>query len=182
MSLDIQSNRVARKWSRKELTGRVFWYLVQPFFRFSPRLCSGWRCFLLRCFGAKIGYHVYIDPSVEIAIPWHLEIGNWSAVGRGVVLYSFGKITIGNSTTISQFAHLCAGSHDYRDETLPLLKLPITIEDQVWVCADAFIGPNVIVREGAIVAARAVAVKNVDAWAIVAGNPAHFIKKREMKS
>ena len=62
--------------------------------------------------------------------------------------------------------------------TMPLLKPPIEIRDQAWICADAFVGPGVIVGEGAVVGARAVAVKNVEAWTVVAGNPARMIKKR----
>jgi putative colanic acid biosynthesis acetyltransferase WcaF len=63
---------------------------------------------------------------------------------------------------------------------MSLLKPPIEIRDQVWVCADAFVGPGVVVGEGAVVAARAVVVRDVAPWAVVAGNPARFIKKREL--
>jgi len=181
MELNIAGNRAERKWTRKELAGRVLWGLAEPFFRFSPRLCRGWRCGLLRCFGARIGQHVHIEPSVKIAIPWNLEIGDWSAIGQGAMLYSFGRITIGKAATISQYAHLCAGTHDYRDPALPLLKPPIVVGDQAWICAEAFIGPKVTVGAGAIVAARAVAVKDVAPWSIVAGNPARFLKERTLQ-
>jgi putative colanic acid biosynthesis acetyltransferase WcaF len=50
------------------------------------------------------------------------------------------------------------------------------------VCADAFVGPGVTVGEGAVVAARAVAVKDIDDWMIVAGNPAQSIKRRELRA
>ena len=60
----------------------------------------------------------------------------------------------------------------------PLLKPPIHIVDQVWVCTDAFVGPGITVGEGAIVGARAVALKDVAAWSIVVGNPARPVKKR----
>lgn len=180
-SLDIAANRTAPKWTRKELAGRALWGLMQPLFRWSPRTCRGWRRFLLRLYGAKIGKQVHIEPTVIIAVPWKLEIGDWSAVGQGAILYSLGKITIGHSATVSQFAHLCAGSHDHRDPALPLLKLPIVIGDQAWICADAFIGPNVNVGEGAIVGARAVAIKDVPPWKIVVGNPAQIIKDRKLR-
>jgi putative colanic acid biosynthesis acetyltransferase WcaF len=65
---------------------------------------------------------------------------------------------------------------------MPLEKPPITVHDQAWVCADAFVGPGVTVGEGAVVAARAVAVKDVDDWMIVAGNPAQSIKRRELRA
>ena len=61
---------------------------------------------------------------------------------------------------------------------LPLLTPPIRVDDQAWICADAFVGPGVTIGEGAIVGARGVAVKDVGPWDIVAGNPARFVKKR----
>ena len=73
------------------------------------------------------------------------------------------------------------GTHDYQDPSLPLLRLPIEIGAEAWVCADAFVGPGLTVGEGAIVGARAVAMKDVEPWTIVAGNPAKFIKRRELK-
>ncbi len=64
---------------------------------------------------------------------------------------------------------------------MPLLKPPIIIGDQAWICTDAYVGPGVTVGEGAVVGARAVVVKDVEPWAIVAGNPAGFLRKRIMK-
>jgi putative colanic acid biosynthesis acetyltransferase WcaF len=61
---------------------------------------------------------------------------------------------------------------------MPLLKPPIEIGDNAWICADAFLGPGVTIGEGAIVGARAVVTKNVPPWTIVAGNPAKFVKNR----
>ncbi len=180
MSLDIASNRAARKWTPKEQGARILWALAQPFFRLSPRPLWGWRNALLRLFGAKLGANVRFDRLSHVEQPWHLEVGEGCGIGRGAFLYSFGKITLGRNVTVSQFAHLCAGSHDYRDPAMPLLKPPIVIGDQAWICADAFVGPNVTVAEGAIVAARAVAVKDVPAWSIVAGNPAKVIKERKL--
>jgi len=49
------------------------------------------------------------------------------------------------------------------------------------VCADAFVGPGVQIGEGAIIGARAVAVRRRP-WSIVIGNPAREIKKREIYS
>ncbi|TWU05942.1 LbetaH domain-containing protein [Stieleria varia] len=176
----IAENRLQRKWSLRELTGRMLWSLASPLFRFSPRLLWGWRRGMLRLFGAKIGKHVHIHSSVRVFIPWNLTIGDWSSVGFDSVLYNLGPMVIGKRVTISQRSHLCGGSHDHRDATLPLIKASIEIADDVWVCTDAFVGPGVTVGQGAVVGARAVVVRDVDAWAIVAGNPAKQVGTREM--
>lgn len=154
--------------------------LAAPLFRFSPRILFGWRAFLLRCFGAKVGVRVHIYPSVRIVIPWNLRIGAESSVGEYAWIYNLGPVRIGSRTTVSHRAHLCAGTHDYRQASLPLLRLPIEIGDDAWVCADAFVGPGVRIGDGAVVGAASVAVRDVPAWTVVAGNPAREVRKREM--
>lgn len=178
--IDVEENRRAGKWSKRELAGRILWVLTYPLFRISPRpFFWGWRRFLLRLFGARVGRNVHLYPSVRIAIPWNLEIGDAAAVGDRAILYSLGPIRIGARATISQGAHLCAGSHDWRDPGMLLLKPPIEIGTDVWICADAFIGPGVTIGDGSIIAARSVVMKDVAPKTIIAGNPARKIGERD---
>jgi putative colanic acid biosynthesis acetyltransferase WcaF len=151
-----------------------------PLFRLSPRPLFGWRRFLLRCFGARVGGHVHVYPSARITLPWNLDIGDGASIGENALVYNLGPVRIGARATISHLAHLCAGTHDHRDPSLPLLRTPITIGEDAWVCAQALVGPNVTVGEGAIVGAGAVAMRDVPSWTIVAGNPATFVKHREL--
>ncbi|WP_457576946.1 putative colanic acid biosynthesis acetyltransferase [Desulfomarina sp.] len=177
-SLQIKINRSSRKYSAKELVARQIWNIIRPLFLFSPRPFFRWRRFLLRLFGARIGKEVHIYNTVSIFMPWNLEIGDWSSIGEHAYIYNLGKITIGKKATISHRSHLCAGTHDYTHSTLPLLKPPIIILNDTWVCADAFIGPGVTISEGVVVGARAVVTKDVKPWTVVAGNPAKPVKKR----
>lgn len=178
MTLDITHNRAVRKWSRREQAGRVLWALVRPAFALVPRPLWSVRRALLRAFGASVGANAHIYPSARITIPWNLTLGEDCSVGDRVILYALGPITIGPRTTISQGAHLCAGTHDWRDPAMPLLKPPIEIEADVWVCADAFIGPGVTVGAAAIIGARSVVTSDVLPETIVAGNPARKIGRR----
>jgi len=176
-TLRIDLNRAQVKWSRQELAGRALWGAVSPLFRFSPRLCWGWRRFLLRCFKARVGKHVHIDPSARIFIPWHLAIGDWSSIGFDAEIYNLGPLTIGQRVTISQRSHLCGGTHDYQDPSMPLVKSSIHVNDDAWICADAFLCPGVTIGARSIVGARAVVTKDVECDTVVAGNPARVIKK-----
>jgi len=178
--LDVKQNRQVRKYTSGEMMRRVLWTFAKPLFRISPRPCFGWRRFLLRCFGAKIGGSVHIYPSATVYFPWNLEVGDESAIGEQVFIYNLGRVTLGSRVTISHRAHLCAGTHDHTKPDFPLVRPPIVIGSDAWICADAFVGPGVTVGEGAIVAARAVAMKDVEPRSIVVGNPARESKKREI--
>jgi putative colanic acid biosynthesis acetyltransferase WcaF len=176
--IDIDAVRRRPNYSRGELLGRVLWGLGRLVFRLTPRPLFGVRSSILRLFGAHVGRHVHIHPTARIFVPWHLRIGDYSSIGDGAIIYNLGMVTIGERTTVSQYAHLCAGTHDHRDSEFRLLRSPITIGDEAWICADAFIGPNVTVGDRAIVAARGVAVRDVAAATIVGGNPARLLKQR----
>lgn len=154
---------------------RLLWSLAQPLFRLSPRFLYGWRNALLRAFGATIGNGVRLYPSVHVMFPWNLQLGNDVVVGGGVRLYTLDRVQIGSNVLISQGAHLCAGSHDHRQSHFPLVLKPIVIESGTWLAAECFIGPGVTVGAGAVIAARAVVVRNVDPGKVVAGNPARVV-------
>jgi putative colanic acid biosynthesis acetyltransferase WcaF len=178
MPSPIEANRAASKYTRSEQFRRVWWILGQTAFRWTPRPCFGLRRAILRAFGAKVGARVNCYSSSCIYFPWNLEIGEDSAIGEDALIYNLGRVTIGARSTISQRAHLCAGTHDYRDPTMPLLKPPVTVGNDVWICADAFVGPGRQIGDGAVVGARAVVVKDVEPWTVVGGHPAVFLKER----
>lgn len=175
---DIQENRSAVKYGRGEMWQRLLWMPGLWLFRLSPRPCFGFRRWWLRLFGARVGHHVHVYPSSHVYYPWNLEIGDWSCIGEWALIYNLGKVTIGERVTLSQRVHLCAGTHDYRDAAMPLLKPPIVIGSSAWICADAFIGPGVTIGDKAVVGACSVVVKDVAEGAVVAGNPARWIKQR----
>ena len=176
--LDIEGNRRISNYSPRERRERIAWSLGRLVFRAIPRPFYGARAAWLRLFGARIGRNCQIYPNVRIFMPSQLEIGDWSSVGDGANLYNLAGIRIGERVTISQGAHLCAGTHDFRDPRMPLVRSTIVVGDEAWLCADCFIGPDVTVGARAVVAARAVAMRDVPEGTIVAGNPARQIGER----
>lgn len=157
----------------------VVWLLA---FRPTPRWAlHGWRRQLLRWFGAEIGAGCRIAPSCRVWAPWNLAMGEFSALGDGVDCYSMGSITLGSKVAVSQRTFLCAGSHDIRSLSRPLITGPIVVEDHVWIAAECFVHPDVVIREGAVIGARSVVLKEMPAWSICAGNPCRKIKDRVVK-
>ena len=150
-------------------------------FRFSFLHFHGWRIWLLRLCGAKIGKGCAVFPSVLIRAPWKLEMGDYSALSADVDCYSVDTIKIGSHVTVSKEAFLCCASHDISSPIMELTYRPIVIHDHAWIAARAFISPGVTVGEGAVVGACAVVTRDVEPWTVVAGNPAKMVKKRVLR-
>ena len=163
---------------------RLLWIMVwcslaswMPYF-----VGKKWRNFLLHCFGMKYKGRVSFYPSSKVWAPWNLELGSFVAIDDSVNLYTAEKITIGTKVAISREAFICTASHDIARPNRPLVAAPIRICDGVWIGARAIVLPGVTIGEGAVVAAGAVVTKDVEPWTVVGGNPAKFIKKRELKN
>jgi len=172
----------ASPWTFQEKVSRALWMLVgKPIFRLSFHNWYGFRAWLLRRFGATIGEDTRIRPSVNIEIPWHVNIGDTVTVGDYAILYSLGVISIGDRAILSQYSHICAGTHDHTDRRFPLIRDPIVIGADVWIAADAFVGPNVTVGRLAVLGARSSAYTDLAPETVYAGNPAKPIKKRVLR-
>lgn len=176
----VDLSRYQNALSTKNQLLRLIWNIVWALLaRPLPRsIGNNWKLFLLRIFGAKVHSTAVVYSSAKVFMPWNLAMDEYSCLASGVDCYNVGLIKIGKHSTVSQKAFLCSASHDITKFNHPLLICPIIIEDQVWIGADAFIGPGITIREGAVVGARACVFKDVSAWSVVGGNPAVFIKNR----
>jgi putative colanic acid biosynthesis acetyltransferase WcaF len=181
--LNVTDSFSQPSFSLKNRMARVVWNVVYGLlFRPSPAFLHGWRSFLLRCFGAKVGKNVHVYPRVRIWAPWNIELKDQCGIANGATLYSQGKISIGYRAVISQDSYICTGTHAYNLRGQPLITFPINIQDYVWVAAGVFINPGITIEEGAVIGARSVVTKNMPPWMICAGHPCKPIKQREMQS
>lgn len=160
---------------------RLIWRIVSLFLfkPFSLPFFNGWRTFLLKIFGAKLGINCTIYASAYIPSPRNLIMGVHSTLGPEVKLH-FGKTIIGNKVTISQRSYLCSATHETNSVNLPFIAGQIIIKDFAWVAAECFVAPGVTIKDGAVLGARSAVFKDVEAWTVVGGNPAKFIKERKI--
>lgn len=156
------------------------WWLVQAIaFPLSLHNFNGFRCWLLRLFGAKIGKGVLIRPTVRFTYPWKVAIGDYSWIGDDVVFYSIDQIIIGSHAVISQECYLCTGSHDIQKPTFPLITAPIKIGNGAWVATDCFIAPGVTIGANAVIGARSSVFRDIAPQQVAWGSPckAHYQRK-----
>ena len=164
-----------------EIFRRFLWLAVQStLFRWSPRAWHGFRARLLRWFGAEIPEpaKVVIFPTVRVECPWLLTLAPRSMLGRRVTIYNLARITLQRGANVSQSTHLCAGTHDYRQWSMPVQAAPITIGANAWVAAEVFVGPGVTIGELCVVGARSVVVNDLPAGKVCVGHPCRPIKPR----
>ncbi|WP_448658020.1 putative colanic acid biosynthesis acetyltransferase [Sphingomonas sp. CJ99] len=161
---------------------RLVWNLVWAIAAaWTPPPLHRWRAMLLRLFGAKLGHGVRVYGKARIWYPPNLLMEDHAVVGPGATIYNQGRIVIGDHAIVSQGAHLCAGTHDISDPNFQLVTRPITIGRRAWIAAEAFVGPGVTIGEGAVLGARAVAMRDLAAWQVATGNPATVIKERRFR-
>lgn len=171
------------EWTFRQKVRRQVWYVVEAtLFRFSPRPCYRWRNWLLRRFGARVHPTARLRPTVTVEVPWNLSVGESTVVGDEVILYCLGEVTLGARVTVSQYAHLCAGTHDYTRADFPLLRLPIAVGDDAWIATDVFVGPGVSVGAGTVVGARSNVFGDLPAWKVCVGSPARPVKDRTIEA
>jgi len=75
---------------------------------------------------------------------------------------------------------LLTGNHDFTISSFPYRLGAITLEDGVWIGAQAVVCPGVVCKTHAILTVNSVATKTLEQWSIYAGNPAQFTRERKM--
>ncbi len=168
-------------YPRREVLLRLLWGLVQAtLFRWSPRPFHTFRARLLRLFGADIATptEVVIFPTVKVFYPWKLTLESRAMLGPGVNVYNVDRITLRRGANVSQQCHLCAGTHDLAQWSLPLVTKPIEIGANVWLAAEVFVGPGVTIGELSVVGARSVVFHDLPPRMICLGHPCKPVRER----
>jgi len=166
-------------WSGRNRLGRLLWeFCWFVFCRWTPKPANAWRLFWLNAFGATIEGKPFVHQRARIEIPWHLTLRDRACLGDRANAYSLGEIEIGARATVAQEVYLSTGSHDFAHPALQLVTAKITVGEDAFIGARAFVMPGVVIGARSVVGACSVVTKDVPPDVFAAGNPCKVIRPR----
>jgi putative colanic acid biosynthesis acetyltransferase WcaF len=166
-------------WPPSQRVLRMLWeFCWVVFCAWTPKPLNEWRLFWLRVFDAKIHGKPFVHQRARILIPWNLTLHDRACLGDRANAYTLGEIEIGARATIAQEAYLSTGSHDFSQAGMPLVTAKITIGEDAFVGARAFVLPGVTIGARSVIGACSVVTHDVPENVIAAGNPCKVLRPR----
>ena len=166
-------------WTGSQRLMRVLWEVCWfVFCAWTPKPLNQWRLFWLRVFDAKIDGTPFVHQRARIAVPWNLTLHDRACLGDRANAYSLGEIEIGARATVAQEAYLSTGSHDFKQSGMPLVTAKITIGDDAFIGARAFVLPGLTIGARSVIGACSVVTNDVPEDVVAAGNPCRIIRSR----
>lgn len=140
----------------------------------------------------RLGQRVHVGLGSTLWAPRRMVVGDDVYIGKFCTIECDGSI--GNGVLIANQVGLVGRlDHDFRTLGLPVrlspwiggkgysgggLELEVRIGDDVWIGYGSIVLSGVTIGRGAIIAAGAVVVEDVPAYAIVRGNPGVVVGRR----
>lgn len=163
-----------------KIKSRIWEVVNASFFRWTPWFMRKTRVAILKLFGANVQWDCSISGKAEIIDPWNLTIGHFSSIDEFCCIRCRDRVTIGEKTCISRGVYMLTGSHNVQSPNFEMVTAPIMVGSNVWIATKAMIGKGVKIGDGAVIASYSNVIKDVEPWSIVGGNPAKYIKKRNI--
>lgn len=138
------------------------------------RLRRAW----LRAAGADVapGADVFLGTTVLGATS--VVIGPRAQIGFRCVIDGRGGIEIGPDAVVASDSQILTADHDIRSPDFEARYAPVRLEHHTWIGTGAMVLKGVTVGHGGVVAARALATRDVEPMTVVAGIPAVPISTR----
>lgn len=166
-------------------------YKTPEFMRLFGAVGEGVRVFyhalVLKPESIRLGDYVRIDDYTRVEGGRGLSMGKHVHICSFASIYGGGEACIGDYCGITQGARLLTGTERLTavmtaaapSELRDPYQGRIVMEPHSFVGANAVVMTDVVIGEGAVVAAGAVVTKDVPSWTVVAGVPARPIGRRK---
>ena len=152
-------------------------------------------------FYRNLSFTSYISPIAEVRNKKNVSIGSLCIVRQGASVggknislgknvrvgrcsHIFGNVTIADHVMIAPNVIIAGGQHGLERTGIPMhfqkgnSKGGIVIGSDVWIAGNCSINDGVKIGNGAVIGAGSVVTKDVEDYAIVAGNPAKLLRYR----
>lgn len=160
----------------------IFRYIMVLIMPLLPETrCFGFKRWLLRQTGAKVGENVRICSSVMFVGTGSLEIGDNTWIGHRCIISTSSSIKIGSDCDIAPNVYIGNGTHQITPDRKRIADIEISediiIGNGCWLCAGSMVLPGVTIQEKSVVAAGAVVTKSQsENMILLAGIPARIKK------
>ena len=120
-------------------------------------------------------------PINALEYPNRFKVGENTFINSGLQIISAGKVKIGGNCFIGPNCQLFTPNHHAKDMILRRegwqYDGPIAIGNDCWLGGSVILLPGVSLGDDVVVGAGSVVTKSFPSHCIIAGNPAHLIKK-----
>lgn len=137
----------------------------------------------------KFGKNIIIDDFVLIYAKERIELGNFVHIASFSSISGGGEFIMKDFSGLASGCRIVTGSDDFKDwgfgnptiatEYRNVKIGKITIEKFAIIGSNSVILPNVIIGEGAAVAAGSIVTKSLEAWGIYVGNKKVGVRNKE---
>lgn len=132
----------------------------------------------------SIGNASKIESSVVLhAYGGVIDIGERVFLGPATVIYGHGGVRIGPDTLIAMHCRIVSANHAIPPKetlinSLPDIRLPITIGRDVWLAAGVTVLGGVTIGDGVVVGAGSVVTSDLPPYSVAMGVPARVVRER----
>lgn len=123
--------------------------------------------------------HMYVSTGGDTGFT---RIGTHSHFAAGCAIYGSGGLTVGAYCNVAAHVVLATIEHDPARADGPMATTvrqgPITLEDDVWLGANATVTPGTTIARGCVVGANAVVTRDTEPYGIYLGVPARRARDR----
>lgn len=123
----------------------------------------GFKRFMLKLAGAKIGRNVKISSSLKVYGAGTLEVGDNTWIGYQTLIVASSSVVIGANCDIAPRVYIGTGTHliDVNSDHIAAkdISMDVCIGNGCWLCTNSVILPGVKIGKKSVVAAGAVVTK-----------------------
>lgn len=172
------------KFPKKQVKG--LFHLYRGWIRYKL-ICLGrvpshsYRNWILRhIYYMKLGKGAVLYGGFEIRAPWKITIGKGTIIGDECKLDGRNELFIGENVNFSTGVWIWTEQHDLNDPYFSSNDSggKVVVLDRSWISSRTTILPNVVIGEGAVVAAGALITKDCEPYSIYGGVPGKKIGER----